>query len=56
MNKILWTPERIAELQKANKELDQAWHRGKRRRIASVMGMTYNQINSALRRFCRGKG
>jgi len=50
MNKTIWTPELIGMLQFANK-----LYKGNRKEIAAIMDMTYNQINGALRRFCRGK-
>jgi len=48
MNKTIWTPEKIAILRKLL-----AQYGYKRVAIAYAMGMTYNQINSALRRFCK---
>jgi hypothetical protein len=59
MNKILWTPEKIDELRKANEPFKDYANKivpygvSKIRIIAFAMGMTYNQINSALRRFCK---
>jgi hypothetical protein len=51
MNKTIWTQEKIKDL----KWLYALYkHRGHRQIIAGFMGMTYNQINSALRRFCKG--
>jgi hypothetical protein len=58
MNKILWTQEKIKELQMKNDIYDQAGHGKKISKLfylALDMDMTYNQINSALRRFCGGK-
>lgn len=58
MNKIIWTPEKIEKLRTMNKPFKdytnkrRAYGISKIRIIANAMDMTYNQINSALRRFC----
>jgi hypothetical protein len=54
--KNIWTPEKIEKLIRLNKTYDLGWYKyykSKNKIIAETMNMTYNQINSALRRFCK---